>query len=301
MNEANFVVVHDAMALTGEAPVWDARRSVLWWIDIQGQRLLGYRPASGPLAPIPLPAMPGLIAISSEGNLILGLESGLWHLVPERREFTRISDIEADTPNNRLNDGKPDADGRLWFGSMDKMGLGGAVGALYRRDTDGRVARVLPDITVPNAIAVSPGGETLYFANSPDQELVAFDLERKSGELSNRRVLARFAGEEKPDGACIDSEGGIWVAVIGGARVDRYLPDGTLDQSLAVPVSRPTMPAFGGDDLRTLFVTSQRRFLDAGQLAEEPAAGSLIATRVFVAGLPAFEMAITPSDLSKGR
>lgn len=287
---SQFLIVHDAMALTGETPLWDEGRQTLWWIDIQGQRLLGYRlQGARPLA-IPLPSMPGLIALADDDNLVLGLEDGLFHCVPETRCLTRLSDIEADRPQNRLNDGKPDADGRLWFGSTDKTGLGGAVGALYCRQLDGSVILVMPGMAVPNAIAVSPDGATLYFANTPDQEIIAFSIDRSDGHLTRRGVFARFTQNEKPDGACVDIEGGLWVAIVGGSRIDRFLPDGSLDFSLPVPVTRPTMPVFGGKDMRTLFVTSQRRFLDAEALIAQPAAGSLIAMDVEQTGLKPFRM-----------
>lgn len=291
-----FEIVHDAMALTGEAPIWDARRGTLWWLDIQGQRLLGYRPGLAPHAPVPLPGMPGLIALASDGNLVLGLEDGLHLFVPERRSLSPIAAVEADRPQNRLNDGKPDRDGRLWFGSMDKTGTGGAVGALYCRHPDGRLDRVLEGITVPNAIAIAPEGTTLYFADSPDRQIIAFDLDRRTGALSGRRVFARYPEGEKPDGACLDSEGGLWVAVIDGWRVDHFTADGALAASYPTPVARPTMPAFGGPDMRTLFVTSQRRFLDAAALLAQPAAGALVATRTDHSGLAPFEIALAPVE-----
>ena len=172
--------VHAAEALTGESPLWDATRGVLWWIDIQGQRLLGHRPAGEAAISIPLPSMPGLVCHASDGRLLLGLEDGLWLLAPETRELVLLHAVEADDPRTRLNDGKPDAQGRLWFGTMDKTGGGAPIGSFYCL-TPGRDLRVVRSgVAVPNAIAVSPDGGTLYFADTPTRRIDRFGLDPAS-------------------------------------------------------------------------------------------------------------------------
>jgi len=276
-------------AVTGESPLWDDRRQVLWWIDIQGKRLLGWRD-SGSLPALALPSEPGLVALSEDGGLVLGLEDGLWRYIPERGELTLLTPIEHGRPGVRLNDGKPDRQGRLWFGSMDKSGSGVPVGRLYCRYPGGDVRIVREEVRVPNAIAVSPDGSTLYFSDSPSQEVLAFDLDPASGELGDARLFARFEGNEKPDGTAVDAQGDVWIAVVHGARVARLDRHGVEVEAIAVPVSKPTMPAFGRADRRTLFVTSQRRFLDQDELIRQPAAGGLLAVEVDRAGLPAFSV-----------
>ena len=285
-----FEVVQDAMALTGESPLWDPVRNTLWWIDIQGQRLLGHG-ETGDIR-IPLPQMPGLVALAADGDLVVGLEDGLWLLSPQTRRIRRLAEVEADDGRTRLNDGKPDPDGRLWFGTMDKTGQGGRFGSFYRRDAGGRIVTIRHPVSVPNAIVAAPDGRTLYFADTPTQEILAFPLDRGTGELGKPAVFARYGAAERPDGACVDAEGGLWVAVVGGWRIDRFYPDGSLDRSFSLPVSRPTMPMFGGRDLDRLFVTSQRRFLDGDELLRQPAAGALLSARVGFTGLPANRLVI---------
>lgn len=270
-----FELVHPAMALTGEAPIWDGYHEKLWWIDIQGQRLLGYAPRSGKKEAHALPLLPGLIALGRERTLIIGLEDGLWSFDPVNASLKKRVDIAADRSGIRLNDGKVDRQGRLWFGSMG-IAADEAAGCLYCLDTDGSIHRVLESISIPNAIAVSPLGDTLYFTDSPTKTLYAYGLDAKRVALGERRVLKEYGTNEAPDGACVDAEGGIWVAVIGGARIERITPDGSVSDVLELPVSRPTMPMFGGHDLKTIFVTSQRRFLSAEQLVQEPLAGHLL-------------------------
>lgn len=272
--------VHQANAVTGEAPFWDARDGLLWWIDIQGQRLLCFSPQSGRQCAWSLPSMPGLVIGRERGGLLLGLEDGLYAFDADHGLGDRLIAVEADDPRTRLNDGKPDRNGRLWFGTMDKTGTGEPIGALYRLDHDGRVTRIRSEVRIPNAICFSLDGTTVYFSNSRSGVLEASPYDPATGEAGAWRAFVRYSDGAHPDGACVDSDGCVWVAVVGGARIERRRPDGELDLIVELPVSRPTMPMLGGDDGRTLFVTSQRRFLSAERLKAEPFAGDLLAVRV---------------------
>lgn len=285
-------VAHDEIAVTGEGPLWDDRRSVLWWLDIQGCRLLGLHATKGPLSPIHLPAEIGLVALSEGDTLIVGLERGLYRLDPETASLALLSAIPAKHPNLRLNDGKADRQGRLWFGTMDKSGAGTPVGALYCRHPGGRIETVRTGVCIPNAITISGDGRTLYFTDSPSQRVVAFDLDQATGQLTNERIFYALDGDEKPDGAIIDANGDMWLAVVHAGRVDRIAPDGQLRGSFSVPVSKPTMATFGGPLLTDLYITSQRRFLDDRQLAEQPLAGSLLCLPGVGQGQPAFRVRI---------
>jgi sugar lactone lactonase YvrE len=287
------IAVHAANAVTGEVPFWDARRGLLWWVDIQGQRLLAWHPETARHDVHNLPLMPGLIASLADGRLLLGLEDGLYPFEPDHGLQERLVAVEADDPRTRVNDGKPDPAGRLWFGTMERMGSGEPIGRLYRLDLDGRLAMVRQNVRVPNGFTFAPDGKTFYFADSRTHVLEAFAYDAATGEIGPPRPFARYGETEIPDGACIDAEGALWIAVVGGNRIERRLADGTLDTIVEVPVSRPTMPMLGGADGRTLFVTSQRRFLNREQLVREPLAGDLLAVRVEVPAAPVFEVALT--------
>jgi sugar lactone lactonase YvrE len=274
------MVVDDANALTGESPCWDPRSRTLWWIDIQGQRLLGFRPESGEKTVRNLPLMPGFVVNRGAGGLLVGLEDGLYPFDQETGLGSRVVAMGDDDDRIRLNDGKPDAQGRLWFGSMDKSGGGNRIGGLHRLDIDGKISTIRSNVAIPNAIAFSPDGGSFYFADSPTGIIEAFDYDARSGDIGGRREFAVYTSPETPDGACVDQEGGVWVAVVRGARVERRLPDGHLDLVIPLPVTRPTMPMLGGVNGSTLFVTSQRRFLGSEDLVAEPAAGDLLAIDV---------------------
>ncbi|HEY4200292.1 MAG TPA: SMP-30/gluconolactonase/LRE family protein [Devosiaceae bacterium] len=286
MDDSGVELAHREQAVTGESPLWDDTRNTLWWIDIQGRRLLGHHVENGHLAPAPMPAEIGLVALAEDGNLVVGLEDGLYLFSPETGRLSRLTPVPSAHPNIRLNDGKPDPQGRLWFGSMDKSGSGVPLGALYCRHPGGRLEIVRTGVSIPNAIAISPDGATLYFTDSPSQTVLAFDLDRQTGVLSNERVFLTFAGTDKPDGACVDSRGGFWIAVVHGARIDHFTAAGAFVESFTLPVAKPTMCVFGGPELSNLYITSQRRFLSDEQLAAQPLTGSLLRLRTSGKGQP---------------
>lgn len=272
MTDYTFTPRHEALALTGEAPLWDATRGCLWWLDIQGQRLLRHQPGGNNSA-IPLPGQCGLIALAESGRLVLGLEDGLVALDPEMMVWERLSDTEADAPERRLNDGKPDRQGRLWFGSMDMSGKGVPSGGLFRRDRDGRVVKVLSDIAIPNAIVGDPQADAIWFTDTPTRLLERFDLDAE-GNIARRSTLLTLPEGSHPDGMSMDGEGKLWLALVGPGELIRIDPaNGDILTRLSLPVRRPTMAIWSG---RTLFVTSQRRFLDTDGLAQQPLAGQLI-------------------------
>lgn len=279
------VAVHQANALTGEVPCWDASCETVWWVDIQGQRLLGFSRRTGCAQEHNLPSMPGLVVLRRSGGLVIGLEDGLYPFDPATGLGARLAAVEADDTRTRINDGAVDAAGRLWFGTMDKTGSGQPIGKLYCLSADLSLRVVRTNIGVPNATAFSPDGRTFYFADTPTGKIEACDYDVDTATPGPPRTFVAYQGGERPDGVCVDAEGALWIAVVDGGRLERRLADGTLHTIVELPVSRPTMPILGGGDGSTMFITSQRRFLDAAQLAAEPFAGDLLMMRAEVPGV----------------
>lgn len=268
----DFTLRQDAMALTAEVPLWDAARGCLWWADIQGQRLLRHQPG-GADAMIALPGQCGLIALGESGRLVLGLEDGLMALDPEAMAWERLCDTEDEAPERRLNDGKPDRQGRLWFGSMDMSGRGLPTGGLFRRDRDGRVEKVLDEVAIPNAIVGDPEADAIWFTDTPTRRLERLELDAEGGIARRRTVLTLPEGAH-PDGMSMDGAGMLWLALVGPGELIRIDPArGEIIARVTLPVKRPTMTIWGGE---TLYVTSQRRFLTAEELGQQPLAGNLI-------------------------
>lgn len=289
-------VVRDdvSLALPGadflaEGPHWDAKRAQLTWVDILAPALVTADPSTGDRTTRPLPELTGCAIPRASGGTVLGTETGI-RAMDADGTLTTLAEPEADRPGNRFNDGKCDARGRLWVGSLAISTEPGR-GALWRIDDRG-AARMLDGIDIANGLGWSPGGATFYFTDSGKRTIWAFDFDAEAGEIANRRTLVQFSEADGiPDGLAVDAEGGIWTALWDGWAVRRYTPDGTLDREVTVPVPRPTSCAFGGAGLSTLYVTTARVRLSAAQLEDAPLSGALLAIDAGVAGLPVNDFA----------
>lgn len=272
----------------GESPLWCDQTQSLLWIDIDQATLHRLHVASARRDSFRFAARSlGALALRREpGSVVLALDAALYSFELGSGRLTLLAEIEPATSNTRLNDGRCDAQGRLWIGTMDN-GLAAPIGSFYRVTADGTVVRQFSDVIVSNTVAVSPDQTTLYFSDTRRYVTWAFDLHAENGTLSNRRIfIDHRARQERPDGACVDREGAIWVAIFAGGRVDRYTRDGHLDRSVALPVTNPTCLCLGGPGYQTLFITTARKFLSAESLDREPLAGSVLAIDVDVPGLP---------------
>ena len=282
MSEVRCVV--ESGDILGEGPVWAGREGRLYWFDIQGRRLHWRSHASGETGGFDLPVRASVAAPRTGGGLILATEAGLasFDTADGRFELAQPMTFE---PGFRTNDGKIDVAGRLWWSTMDDDG-GKRPGVLYRTDPDGRTHPVLDGIHIANTVSCSPDGATMYFANSTLKTLWAFPI-AADGALGERRVFASTEGEAgAPDGSAVDAQGFVWNAQWGAWRIVRYAPDGRVDRIVTFPVAQVSSCAFGGPDLRTLYVTTARENLDAAALAGQPLAGSLFAFEPGVTGLP---------------
>ena len=270
----------------GETPLWCDRTGQLWWIDIERPKLQNYDPSTGETTAMPLPgAFAGTQALTRAGDRLLAEDLTLYRRGPTDGSRTVVASVES-ALDNRLNDGRVDARGRFWVGTMDNQ-LHRPNGSLYRIDPDGSVARIDGDVIVSNGIAFSPDGRTLYFTDTRRHLCYAYDLDLDDGAVTNKRIFAdhRSTGD-RPDGACVDVDGCIWMAFFAGGRIVRHRPDGTVDRVVAMPVTNPTCLCFGGAGLRTLYVTSATKFLSPEQRENEPLAGSLFAIDGLGQGLP---------------
>lgn len=269
----------------GETPLWDGDRQELSWIDIERPHLHRLDPSSGQHDMTPMPGTYfGCHALTRDARRLVATDRQLQFLDADGtlEPFAAVPE-DGDT---RLNDGRIDARGRLWIGTMDNA-LKEPLGSLYRVDPDGRVKRMVPDVVVSNGIAFSPEGDTLYFTDTRRYKSFAFDLDLDDGAITNQRVFADYTEmRDRPDGACVDVDGCIWLAFFGGGRVVRCRPDGRVDLTIELPVTNPTCLCFGGGDLKTLYVTSATKFLTPEKRAAEPLAGALFAIEGVGQGLP---------------
>ena len=264
--------VADVHAVLGEGPVWVARETALYWLDIKGLKIFRLD-ARGQLTEWPTPFRIGSLVPRKSGGFIGGCEEGIAAIDPEAGRFDILFNPEEELPSNRFNDGKLDRQGRFWAGTMDDSEKS-AAGTLYRIDPDLTCAAVDRGYRVTNGPAFSPDGKRMYHNDSARQVTYVFDLE--GDRLGQRNVFLQFKeGECYPDGMTVDSEGCLWVALWDGWCVRRYSPDGEWMETMKMPVARPTSCAFGGLDLDRLYISSASIGLDETALQMQPNAGGL--------------------------
>lgn len=247
----------------GEGPIWSAQTGRLMWINISGQTIYGLRLKDGDLKTWKTPSPVGFIAErrtpDARGRMIAGLKDGIYYFNPDTSAFTLAVRPET-REDTRINDGKVDAKGRLWAGTMDLKWKEKICG-FYRIDPDLSVTMVDGPYLCTNGPTFSPDQKTLWHTETFDKTVFAFDM-AEDGTLSRKRPFVVFSGDwGSPDGMTTDAQGGVWIAHYGGGRVSRFKPDGTLDFHITMPVSQITSLVFGGEKLDHLYVTSASQFL----------------------------------------
>jgi len=276
----------------GEGPLWSQREQALYWTDILGCQLHRYTPESDESHSWVFHEYICAVAererADSAGALIVTLRSGFAFFDTVHSTLTRLHDPEPELPGNRFNDGKVDACGRFWAGTMD-FNCQEPTGSLYRFDADLSCTRVEGGYAVSNGPAWSLDGRTMYHNDTAACRVYAYDFDAKTGVVANRRLFLQLeASDGYPDGMTTDAQGGLWVAYFGGGKVVRYLADGTPERSIELPVSDVTSCTFGGRGLRTLFITTAMEGLDEVALERQPLAGGLFSIEMQdIHGLPA--------------
>jgi sugar lactone lactonase YvrE len=281
-------------SLLGESPMWHPGESALYWCDIPGRRLQRFVPGRGDLVHWDFDTEPACCAPALAGGLVLGMRDGLWHFDPASGTRRRLAEPPYDPAHERFNDGKCDPQGRFWVGTIYEP-RDPALASLHCLDK-GKLERRAADITVSNGLAWSPNGRTMYWSDTKAHAIYAFDFEPVDGSLSGKRVFAHFAPKPadgslagyggRPDGAAVDAEGAYWVAMFEGQRLLRLAPSGDVLREVRLPVRCPTMPCFGGADLKTLYITTSRENRPLAELAAQPWAGCVLSLAVDVPGLP---------------
>jgi len=270
----------------GEGVFWSPGDGRVWWTDIHGQKLWSFDPVIRDARFFDVPGRVCCFAPRARGGFIVAFSDRISLYSFERGEEACLCVFEPDNPDTRLNDGRTDRQGCFIVGGMNEK-TGTANSSLLRVDADHKVTVLFRAVSCANSICFSPDGQTMYFADTPDREIRAYDYNPETGAIANGRVHASFANEPGlPDGSCVDAEGGVWNAEWEGRRVVRVAPDGTIDRIIEVPVWKPTCCAFGGPDLDTLFITTSRLMGSDQQLAAEPQSGGLFAVKPGFKGVP---------------
>lgn len=270
----------------GESPVWRADEEALYWVDIPKGLIFRHVFATGVNSQWKLPAPIGSFAFRSKDGMVVALKTGIYFFNPENCDLREIHNPETGLPENRFNEGKCDPRGRFFTGTMNEVVRGKPDGSLYRLDSQGELSIILRQITVPNGLAWSPDGSTMYFADTRRHVIFQFDYDIDDGIPCRQRTFVDLSSYEGlPDGATIDTDGCLWSAMFSGGRIVRYTPKGKIDRVIGLPVTQVNSLAFGGSDLRTLFVVTSKHLLNEAGLAAQPLAGDIFAIDAGVAGM----------------
>lgn len=283
----------------GEGVMWCPDERALYWVDVPlPSKIHRWSPTSGDHQSWTMPEMVTALAKRRDGSLLVASHHGVGAFSPRTGAFERLIEPEAGKPDNRSNDGAPDAMGRFWLGTMCNniapdgtyYDAGQTTGVLWRIDADLTAHPMVEGIGISNSVAFSPDGRQLYFADTAQGAIYVCDFDLNRGEISDRRVFSALEGHGYPDGSCVDVEGFLWNARWEGGCVIRFAPDGQVDRVVQIPATRVTCCAFGGPELATMYVTTSRLHLSPAELEAQPDAGALFAFDPGVRGLvrPAF-------------
>lgn len=272
----------------GESPLWHPREHRLYWIDIDGRAVHRLDPQNNMHQSWAMPSEPGAIAWSAAGGLVVALRSGLAMLDTDSGTLRMFAEAPYDPGCERFNDGRCDAAGRFWVGTIYEP-RDRPEARLYVLD-HGMLRDSGKRATVSNGVAFSPDNRTLYHSDTTSHCITAYDYDVATGAIENGMLLHRFSTERgagyggRPDGAAVDSEGNYWCAMYEGGRLLQLAPTGAILREILLPVRCPTMMAFGGSDLRTLYITTVSNKRSAEELAACPLSGCLLSLRVDVPG-----------------
>ncbi|MDE0878614.1 MAG: SMP-30/gluconolactonase/LRE family protein [Sphingomonas bacterium] len=269
----------------GEGPVWIG--DALWFVDIKGRHIYRHHAATGTTDRWDAPEMVGWVLPADRGDLIVGLRSGPHRFAPDTRQFERIATVDAQLPANRLNDAAIDAQGRLFFGTMDNDEAA-ASGRVYMLDRGAIRATAITPTVITNGPAIAPTGDRLYHVDTLARVITVHAI-AADGTIGDAAPFLRFSGDEGyPDGAVCDSSGGLWVGFYGGWAARRFAPDGTLTDEVRFPVANVTKVALGGPDGCTAFATTARQGLSTQALHAQPMAGDIFTFPVAIPAAPSF-------------
>ena len=287
----------DARNSLGEGPRWHHGEQALYWVDIAESQLHRWDSASGAIVTRTFDQPVACFAFRASGGLLLGMKNGCSIIGDWGAEPQPVGEqVLARRPHHRMNDGRTDAMGRFWVGSVNSA-KDAADAALYCLGTDAALTEVEGGMLTCNGAAFTTDGRRFAHTDTPSHAVRIYDCDPVTGTLAHRRILHQFErgvgpGLGRPDGGSFDAEGCYWTALFDGWRVVRLSPEGEILADIRLPVQRPTMIAFGGDDGCTAFVTSARSGLSETELLDQPGAGGVFSFRVDVPGVPEWPAAL---------
>jgi len=280
----------------GESPFWHPVEQQLYWVDIPGKQIHRCNIFMGSIESWAMPSEPGSIAPAKSGGLVIALRDGIYRARDWGGGLEKLIDALHDTATTRFNDGKADPTGRFWAGTMYEPRT--TASAQLFSLNHGVLEPKVSHATIANGLAWSPDAKTIYWADTPTHTIRAWDWNAQTNTMNRERIFKQWPGKPqgwqfgmagyggRPDGAAVDAEGNYYVAMFEGARICKLSSSGVELASIAVPAQCPTMPCFGGDDLKTLYVTTARYNRSDAELQAYPDSGCVFSMRMEIPGLP---------------
>jgi sugar lactone lactonase YvrE len=276
----------------GECPIWDAKGRRLLWTSINDGDIHALSLYTGERRKWHFNSTVGAFGLCRSDRLVVALRDQVVVFDPSSGKRTTLATIKQPVAQARLNDGKVGPDGSFWVGGMDERPVKEAIAKLYRITAEGGVAEIADGLKVSNGLAWSPDGRIMYHSDSQGSWIDRWDFDPATGAATNRRrFLDLDEATGRPDGAAVDVEGCYWSAGVSASRVNRFALDGHLIEAFELPSLRPTMPCFGGDDMKTVFVTSLTNNVPPAMLAAHPLCGKTLSFRSAVAGTAPYRFA----------
>lgn len=273
-----------ARARLGECPMWDGAHQLLYWVDIYNHRVHQFDPATGTDRYFDVGDVVGAVALAGPDQVLMALRDQLALLNVQTSAITPLCRFKFPHPETRLNDGKCDAQGRFWIGSICEAA---GQAELYRYDSDGSLHVMETGLTISNGLGWSPDQSRFYLTDSAQHKIYVYDYEASTGNVGNRRVLIDLGDETaEPDGLAIDSQGNLWSALWNGWCIVCFDPTGQEILRVPMPVQRPTCPTFGGPHLTDLYITSASVGLSPQEIQQGVCAGDLFRYSVSIPGMP---------------
>lgn len=287
ISQTDAEILLNAKADLGEGAIWHPTEKKLYWVDIEGKKLHVFDPETKTDHYYQLGSRIGTVVPMEGKRAIVALQNGIHILDTQTGKLTFVTQPLAD-PDIRFNDGKCDPAGRFWVGTMH-LAVKENSAVLYRLDKNGKAEQVVDMLTISNGIVWSANRKTMFLTDTPRGEVMAFDYDLNSGEISRESVALKIPSSEgHPDGMTIDEKGNLWVALYGGGGVVCYNPNsGEKLHRVNVSVPNTTSCAFGGENLDTLFITTARNGLSEEELEKYPLSGGIFAARPGVRGVKA--------------
>jgi sugar lactone lactonase YvrE len=265
--------IENSQCILGEGPFYKEDENALYWTDIKDFRLYKYDVSTKEVEYFQFTKAIGSFVFTSEDKILATSNDGYEYLDLKSKEITSLLNPEEDLPSNRFNDGKCDAKGRYFAGTMDNNEEE-ITGSLYCL-TKNKIEKKENNLFISNGLGWNKNSSKFYLTDSPKRTIYVYDYDLETSKMSNKKTFAIVNEEDGyPDGLCLDDEDHIWSAHWAGSKITRYKPDGSIERIIDMPVPNVTSCCFGGKDFKTLFITSAQKGLSAKELQEAPLSGS---------------------------